>query len=218
LANGGFDWVCVDRQLAAIDERDLTEIARATVGSAAALHVRVRSNTAAEIGFALDVGARIVVVPMVDSAVDAHRAVSAAYYPPLGRRSWGQLSSMWSNVVPAVEANACTGVWALIETPEGLENAAEIAAVPGITGLFVGPYDLSFGLGITLDELLAADGKSGPLARVAETAKSAGITAAAYAGKAAVAAVLAAAGFTDIAIVTDVALIDDAIARTVGTG
>src|SRR5690606_10772726 len=93
LAAGGFDWICVDRQHSVIDDSDLAEIARATHSLTASLHVRVRSASAADIGFALDVGARVVIVPMVDTADMARAAASAAYYPPTGRRSWGPLSS-----------------------------------------------------------------------------------------------------------------------------
>lgn len=213
LAGGGFDWVCVDRQHAAIDERGLVEIARATAGSAAELRVRVRSNSAAEIGFALDVGASVVIVPLVNSAADARAAALAALYPPQGHRSWGQVSAGWSEVVPAAVANERTGVWAMIETREGLENCREIAATPGITGLFVGPFDLSLGLGMSVDELVMATGSASPLARVADAAATVGITAGAYAGDPSRVAALAAAGFTDIAVTTDVALLDDGIVR-----
>lgn len=209
IAAGGFDWVCVDRQHATISERDLTEIARATAGSAAALHVRVRSNSTADIGFALDVGARVVVVPMVGSALEARRASMAAYYPPVGRRSWGQISAAWSSVVPPSEANARVGVWAMIETAEGLENCREIAETPGITGLFVGPYDLSMDLGMSLDELLALRGPDAPLARVANAAQEAGIVAGAYAGDSARAVMLSDIGFAGIAIMTDLGLLDE---------
>lgn len=215
VASGGFDWVCVDRQHAPIDEGDLTEIARATAGSAAALHVRVRANTAAEIGFALDVGARVVIVPMVDTAEEAREAARAALYPPEGRRSWGQVSAAWSEVVPPAEANARTGVWAMIETPDGLENCRAIAATPGISGLFVGPFDLALGLGTSRDELLAASGPGSPLFRIADAAQSAGIAAGAYAGDPRSAEALSTAGFTHLAIATDIALLDDAIARVV---
>ncbi len=217
VAAGGFDWVCVDRQHAAIDERALAEIARATASSTAALHVRVRSNSVAEIGFAVDVGARVVIVPMVDSAAGARQAALSAFYPPEGQRSWGQLSATWSDVVPAAEANARTGVWAMIETPAGLENCREIAATPGISGLFVGPFDLSLGLGMSRDELLAMRGSGSPLARIVDAARSAGIAAGAYAGDLSLADALSGAGFTDLAITTDIGLLDDAIARAVAT-
>lgn len=215
LAEGGFDWICVDRQHSVIEDRDLAEIARATHGLAASFRVRVRSASAADIGFALDVGASVVVVPMVDTAAMARSVVSAAYYPPVGQRSWGQISTAWTDLVAPSTANDRVGVWAMIETRAGLENAQEIAAVPGITGLFVGPYDLSIGLGLSLDELLMAREPDSPLLRIVAAARAAGVTAAAYAGDPSRAGTLADAGFTEVAITSDVALLEDGIRRAV---
>ena len=103
------------------------------------------------IGAALDAGARAVIVPQVESAADAQRAVAAAFYPPIGRRSWGPLGRMWDGPTLTVEeANRSTTCAVMIESAQALSQVEEIAAVDGVGQLFVGPHDLSLSLGTTV--------------------------------------------------------------------
>ena len=109
--------------------------------------VRPQDDSYFAIGNALDSGALGLIVPMVESAEQAKRIVAAAKYPPEGRRSFGGIRPAydWKKTVPAT--NAAVFVAVMIETKAGLENAAAIAAVPGIDMLFVGPSDLSLTTG-----------------------------------------------------------------------
>ncbi|HET6157134.1 MAG TPA: SDR family oxidoreductase [Dongiaceae bacterium] len=109
--------------------------------------VRPQDDSYSAIGNALDSGALGIIVPMVESAEQAKRIVAAAKYPPDGRRSFGGIRPAldWKAVVP--KTNAAIFVAAMIETKAGLENAAAIAAVPGIDMLFIGPSDLSLATG-----------------------------------------------------------------------
>jgi 4-hydroxy-2-oxoheptanedioate aldolase len=106
--------------------------------------VRVASHERSELMHALDAGAQGVVVPMVDDAEEARRLVAACRYPPAGERSWGPYrSALGAPAKSAEEANREVVVVLMIETREGLRNVDEIAAVPGIDGLLVGPSDLA---------------------------------------------------------------------------
>lgn len=149
IARLGYDYVAIDaqhglmgysgwlRNLAAID----------AAGAGAAGLVRVTANDPAAVGQALDAGAAGIIVPLVDTAEDAARLVRSAKYPPLGARSYGPMrSGLRIGPTPAV-ANERTLLFAMIETAEGLANVDDIAATPGIDGLYVGPSDLALGIG-----------------------------------------------------------------------
>ena len=101
--------------------------------------MRVARNEPFPIGQALDLGAQGVIVPMVESAEEAAAAVAACRYAPEGIRSFGALRA------GAGERPLCL---VMIETRAGLEHAAEIAATPGLDGIYVGPSDLALSLGL----------------------------------------------------------------------
>jgi len=115
--------------------------------------VRLPNNDAGLIGRVLDLGAMGVIIPQVESAEDAQRAVKAALYPPLGHRSVSTtLPVLAYRSFPALKAaeqlNSQMMVVAMIESEAGLDRCEEIAAVEGIDLLFVGAHDLSVQLGI----------------------------------------------------------------------
>jgi len=100
----------------------------------------------------LDLGAQNLLVPMISSAAEAAAVVAAVRYPPLGGRGIGNAlarSGRWNRVEGYLE-NAADHVslFVQIETAAGVDAAAEIAAVDGVDGVFVGPSDLSASLGV----------------------------------------------------------------------
>lgn len=148
LAHVGWDYICLDLQHGLIGYdgmlRGLTAI-DAAQGPAGL--VRVESNDQTYIGKALDAGARGVIVPLIDTAEDAARAVSYVRYPPAGVRSYGPMRSQLRVGPLPAEANDSVVVLAMIETPDGLENVEAICAVPGLDGVYVGPSDLRIAVG-----------------------------------------------------------------------
>lgn len=203
LATAGFDWIGLDGQHGGYHRETLLRVLAAASSDWCPLMVRVPSNDAAEIGFALDLGAAGVIVPMVDSAADARRAVTAALYPPEGTRSWGPMVRNWGGAPPEPQtANRHVEVWLMIETRGGLEEVESIAAVPGVTGLFVGPSDLSLSLGISVQNLTDDDSTRSPLARIHAAAEAAAVTPAAYGGT--ISARLQAVGYSTVALGSDV--------------
>lgn len=105
--------------------------------------IRTQDDSDFAIGSALDSGALGVIVPMVETAEQAKRIVAAAKYPPQGRRSSGGIRPMIHVKRDLPVTNESTFLAVMIETKAGVENAAAIAAVPGIDMLFIGPFDLS---------------------------------------------------------------------------
>jgi 2-dehydro-3-deoxyglucarate aldolase/4-hydroxy-2-oxoheptanedioate aldolase len=132
-------------------ERQALEGAIGMVRAKAAPLVRVARNGAAEIGTALDAGAIGVIVPLVETAEEARRAVDAARYPPEGHRSGGGVRPLmdFKRYVPAANEHVLVAV--MIETKRGVENAAAIAATPGVDLVFIGTGDLALSLGVFPD-------------------------------------------------------------------
>jgi 2-keto-3-deoxy-L-rhamnonate aldolase RhmA/NAD(P)-dependent dehydrogenase (short-subunit alcohol dehydrogenase family) len=109
--------------------------------------VRVAETGAPAIGAALDAGALGVIVPLVESAAEAAAAVASAKYPPAGRRSGGGVRPLKDFKAYAAAANERLLVAVMIETAAGVENAAAIAAVPGVDLVLIGSGDLALSLG-----------------------------------------------------------------------
>jgi 4-hydroxy-2-oxoheptanedioate aldolase len=204
LARSDFDWIALDAQHGEFDRRAIIDAGRVLAGSGHAFAVRVGSVSAAEIGLALDAGAATVIVPQVDSVDEARLSVAAAHYPPRGNRSWGPLAPLVGLPAP-LAADASPQVAVMIESATALANIAQIAAVPGIDLLFVGPFDLALSLGVPLDDLLADT--DGPLRTIREAAEAHGLGVAAFAGSPERAGLLRNLGFDRIAVTTDTAVI-----------
>ncbi len=148
----GFDWLAVDMEHTELSLADLAGVARALKGGGTELFARVKSCDALAIRKALDAGAAGVIVPLVNSAEQAAAAVAAAMYPPQGVRGYAFCrANLWGLRFDeyAREANACAQVFVMIETREAVERIEEILRVPGLTGVFLGPYDLSGSYGVT---------------------------------------------------------------------
>ena len=111
--------------------------------------VRVPWNEPYEIMKALDAGAYGVIVPMVNNAQDAAKAVDACRYPPLGSRSFGPIrGALYGGRGYAAEANEQMACIVMVETREGLDKLEEIVATPGVDGVYIGPADLALALGL----------------------------------------------------------------------
>ncbi|OAX39346.1 Phosphoenolpyruvate/pyruvate domain-containing protein [Rhizopogon vinicolor AM-OR11-026] len=111
----------------------------------------VSDSTSWQIKYALDAGARGVLVPMVSTAEKAREIVADSRFPPGGRRGFGSPFTHGHWGLSAAEyinsANDSVVTMIQIETKEGVQNVDAIAAVDGIDCLFIGPYDLSLCLG-----------------------------------------------------------------------
>jgi 4-hydroxy-2-oxoheptanedioate aldolase len=214
LARGGFDWVCLDGQHGVYGRSELVGAARSYPPDVAAeLVVRVAVNDFAAIGAALDVGATTVIVPQVDSPAEAARAVAATFYPPQGRRSWGQLVQTWGQPSTDPEpANARTTCAVMIESAAALDQVEAIAAVPGVGCLFIGPNDLALTLGATVDAVLDDDSPRSPLARITAAAADHGLFVGAFGGAPAYADRFAARGITCLVTATDLWVLNAGIA------
>lgn len=148
LAIAGWDSITVDLQHGTADYSALLTLLPVIERSGAVALVRVPWLDEASIMRALDAGALGVIVPMIETAADARRLVSACLYAPEGGRSFGPVRArlVWGDGY-ATAANREILPIAMIETRAAMENLDEIAATPGLAGLYVGPADLSLAHG-----------------------------------------------------------------------
>jgi len=143
----GPDAVVLDAQHG-LWSRQTIEEALGAVGAGTPVLVRTADGAAASVGAALDAGAEGVVVPLVETGQQAADAVAAARFPPEGRRSGGGVRPLKGDFAAyCSRAGQRTVVGVMIETVRGLENAAAIAATPGLDFVLIGTGDLALSLG-----------------------------------------------------------------------
>ncbi|KAB8193011.1 aldolase [Nonomuraea phyllanthi] len=216
LARLGYDYVALDAQHGLIGHSGLLAgLMAVDAGGRSVGLVRVESGEAAVIGRALDFGAGGVIVPLVDTAEDAARAVSAARYPgPAGgRRSYGPMRSMLRIGPTPAEADESVLVLAMIETPEGLANIEAICATPGLDGVYVGPSDLCLAVGGRFpNDPEVADAFEAALVRVSRAAEEAGIAAGIHNPSGELAARRLAEGYTFATVASDLVHLEQAAA------
>ncbi len=150
----GHDWLFIDSEHGAFTVQETTQLCLAALPTGVTPIVRVCAGAIDEATRALDNGALGIVVPHVDTAVEAKRIATAFHYPPMGRRSWGGPAALFGFRPPsnaeaqaAIDAEILTVV--MIESPEAVANADAIAAVEGIDVLFIGTSDLTAEMGIS---------------------------------------------------------------------
>ncbi|MFC0453772.1 HpcH/HpaI aldolase family protein [Rhodococcus jostii] len=205
LAHVGWDYIALDLQHGLIGYSGMVAGLTAIDASGSAVGmVRVESNDPTPIGRALDAGAAGVIVPLVNTAEEAARAVAAATYPPAGVRSYGPMRSQLRIGPTPADANRDTVLVVMIETPQGLANVEEICAVPGLDGVYVGPSDLRLAVGGAHPNDPSVDDEfEAALVRVRDAAAAAGIAAGIHTPDGAVAARRLAEGYTFATVASD---------------
>ncbi|CAI9392457.1 HpcH/HpaI aldolase/citrate lyase family protein [Microbacterium sp. T2.11-28] len=152
LAGSGIDWLLIDMEHSPNGLESTLAQLQAVAAYPATPVVRVPIGDVVTIKQVLDLGAQNILVPMVSSADEARAAVAAVRYPPRGQRGVGSAlsrSARWNRVEGYLQdADRHTSLFVQIETAEGVAAAAEIAAVDGVDGVFVGPSDLAASMGL----------------------------------------------------------------------
>jgi len=148
----GYDLVWADLEHCSIGPREAQTFCLGAKAGGALPVLRIPSADRAHILHALEAGARLVVVPMVENPETARKVVEHGKYAPLGERGFNGstrgLQYGIGNKLETIEwANLETHLFVQIETVEAVRRCSEIVAVEGITGGLVGPADLSFSMG-----------------------------------------------------------------------
>lgn len=151
IGTAGFDWLIVDGEHGPNDLRSIIGQLQALAPYDAHLTVRTVDHDVAKIKQLLDAGAQTLMVPMVESAAEAAKLVSAMRYPPVGIRGVGTAlarAARW-NGVPDYLAHADREMCLLvqIESTRALAALDDILGVDGVDGVFIGPADLAASMG-----------------------------------------------------------------------
>lgn len=157
LGYTGLDFVIVDTEHGPFDTETMMDLIRAAESVRLTPVVRIADVSHKEIQRAADCGAEGLIVPCLRTVEEYKKLVALAKYPPLGNRGFikgrgcgfgnqdwaaGTLSEFMEN------SNEKLLVLPQCETVESLAHIEEIASLPGIDGIFIGPFDLSISMGI----------------------------------------------------------------------
>jgi 4-hydroxy-2-oxoheptanedioate aldolase len=150
-ATAGFDWLLIDGEHSPNDVRSILAQLQAVAPYQSHPVVRPVGADVSLIKQLLDIGAQSLLVPMIDTADQAKRVVSAMRYPPKGVRGVGSAVarvSRWSQITDYLDrADGEICLLVQVETKQALDNLDAICAVEGVDGVFVGPSDLAASLG-----------------------------------------------------------------------
>ena len=149
----GFDFLFIDCEHSSMELDTAAQISAASLAVGITPVVRVAGLEHWHASRILDNGAQGIVFPHVDDAAQARRAADNCRYPPVGKRSMGgALQQVGFASMPVAETarlvNEETLVVVMIESPQGVANADEIAAVKGVDALLIGTNDMCFEMGI----------------------------------------------------------------------
>jgi 4-hydroxy-2-oxoheptanedioate aldolase len=151
LAHAGFDWLVIETEHNGLDMAEIEHVLMAMNGTDTIPIIRLPAANQFFIQRALDVGGLGILVPMVKSAAEVAEIVRATRYPPAGTRSFGPLRASrytFDNADYLARADDNILVILILETKEAVANLEEILSVPGVDGIYLGPFDLCLSLGL----------------------------------------------------------------------
>ncbi|MFQ5466753.1 MAG: HpcH/HpaI aldolase/citrate lyase family protein [Kiloniellaceae bacterium] len=217
MAHQGWDSLLVDQQHGMIDFQSAVTMFQAISTTDTVPLTRVPWLEPGIIMKSLDAGAYGVICPMVNTRADAETLVGACRYAPDGNRSFGPMRAlMYAGADYPQHANETVLAIAMIETRQALDNLDEILSVPGLDGVYIGPFDLGLSLGgqpkpdQTDATMMAA------IERVLAASKEHGVVPGIHCGAPAYAAQMVRLGFQLVTVQTDNGLLAQAARRVVG--
>lgn len=208
LAQQSWDACVIDMQHGLIGYQEARDMAATVMALDKPTVVRVPVGAHGLMGRVLDIGVEGLIAPMVNTGEDARALAAATKYPPVGERSWGAYRAIGSAGLGQEDylaaANGLAVSFAMIETRTALDNLDEIAATPGIDGLFVGPNDLTISLtgGTSLDAMGTPEVREA-ISLIAAKASENGLVAGIYCGTPDFALTHAELGYSFLAVGTD---------------
>ena len=180
IGHSGFDWILVDTEHSPNEPPAVLAQLQAMQAGTATPIVRPAWNDPVLLKRLLDIGTQAVLVPFVQNAEEAAKAVAACRYPPAGIRGItvsgrGSRYGRVPDYLKRADAEIC--VLVQVETGEALAQLEAIASVDGVDGVFIGPADLSASLGHIGDpgHPEVQDAIKGAVERLAAVGKPAGI-------------------------------------------
>lgn len=151
IASQPFDWLCIDLEHSPVSKIDLQIAVALIQGKGKKAFVRVPQNSHLEIKYPLDAGVDGVIIPMVNSAEEARQAVASCKYPPVGVRGVGlaRAQGFGFGFDEHLQKNLKElEVIVQVEHINAVNEIQGILEVKGVSGVFLGPYDLSGSMGV----------------------------------------------------------------------
>lgn len=157
LGYTGLDYVIIDCEHGPFDTESMLNLIRAAEGVNLTPIVRIANVNHKEIQRAADCGAEGLIVPCLRRVDEYRNLIDLAKFPPLGNRGFikgrgcGFGNMGWASTsLEEFMANSNEKMMVIpqCETVESLEHIEEIAALEGLDGIFIGPFDLSISMGI----------------------------------------------------------------------
>ena len=213
-AQAGFDWIGIDLQHGTWDVNLAFRGIQLLDAYRVPVLIRVSEIELSLIPRVLDHGASGVVIAMASSAELVAQAVSMARYAPEGTRSYG--GQRYGMRPEADDVSTIRPlVYPMLEDARGVAAAREIAAVPGVAGLHIGPTDLTLGLGLGRDR--AHPRSQAAYDAIRDAAHEHGVPVAMHAVRGEQAAAWIARGFDEIVLTADIELVRAALNGVVAT-
>lgn len=150
IAQSGFDWIVFDMEHGSVTFESLPSLIRETENSSCLPYVRVAYPEPIYIRRALDLGAKGIIIPMVNDFNTAKKCIDACFYPPMGNRGVGfcPANNYGENFHSYTKAiNSEIKIVIQIEHVSAMKEIDLIFNLPGINAAMIGPYDLSASLG-----------------------------------------------------------------------
>lgn len=219
LARSGPDWICIDTEHGNISDDHMHECTAAIAACGVSPVVRIAANEAWMVKRALDAGAHGIIVPLIYTVDDVKRLVSSAKFPPLGTRGFGSpfpLERFYSGAKAVsatdylTQANDALVTIVQIETKEALASVDDIAAVPGVDCLLIGPFDLGNNIGRPIMDGTMHEELKAAIEKIHGAAKKAGIRTGIYCTSGEQAREFADRDFHFISVMTDVPALSQA--------
>ncbi|MAV63759.1 MAG: 2,4-dihydroxyhept-2-ene-1,7-dioic acid aldolase [Candidatus Marinimicrobia bacterium] len=200
----GWDSITIDLQHGQNDYQTTISMLQGLANSKSIPMVRVPWNEPGIIMKILDLGVLGIISPMINSKEDCEKFVSYCYYPKIGQRSFGPMRAQLiygSNYFN--EANKNVLSFAMIETKQAVDNLDEILSVPNLTGVYIGPADMSSSYGMPPKFDVREDPVYSNIKLIAEKAKHYGKIAGIHNGSTSYAKEMIKIGYKFVTILSD---------------
>ncbi len=183
LSRQGFDFLLLDAEHGPLGFDTLQQMMQSMNGTGCVPIVRPQWNDPVIIKRVLDIGAYGVLIPWVNSRLEAENAVKACKYPPAGIRGYGPRRAAMLDPNYYATANDEILISVQIETEQAINNLEDILSVPGIDSCYIGPMDLSSNMGFGIPPKWNEPRYQTAFERVLRVAQQHGVPSGLYASK-----------------------------------
>ena len=206
----GWDSITIDMQHGQNDYQSSIPMLQSLTNSSSVPMVRVPWSEPGIIMKMLDIGVMGIIAPMINNKEDCEKFVSYCYYPPIGQRSFGPMRAQLIHGSDYFQnANDNILSFAMIETKEAVSNLNEILSVKNLTGVYIGPADMSSSYGLQPKFDIKEDPIFSNIKLIAKKAKEYGKISGIHTGSTSYAKEMLKIGYNFVTILSDFRIMTD---------